>query len=471
MKKIAIFGIFLFLISLTAASADDIGLKYTVLNNQIPAGGSASFALTVENNQTMSEDFTVYVNDVAWNAMADPLTDYTTGIHVPSQSSYTTVLLLSPIGRIGFKLHHVQVSLVSQITRKSYDIVLPVEVRQDLVKYPLDLETSISMPGQVDTRKSFSVKIRLKNNQASILKNITVSLNSNVIKQSSIVEIGPEEEKIVEFSMKLPETTKPQKDTLNVQISKDGNKVANLKKEFEIVPFIPEFKQTETVKKRFLVYTSTIELLNEGNAQETQTVAVPMKTFDSLFAKTIPKSGVTQKDGDAYFAWSVSLGSQETTSVQIIRSYLPALYAAIIIAVASTLYFMFRSPIVVKKRARKVAAQGDQITDIKVVLNVKNRSGKPVHNLRLMDKVPNLVGFVKAGMETAKPNKAAQHIGGTVIAWDIAVVEPGEERVFTYELKPKLTVVGGLDLGPAIIQFKKGGKFFKKRSNSLDVYV
>ena len=45
-------------------------------------------------------------------------------------------------------------------------------------------------------------------------------------------------------------------------------------------------------------------------------------------------------------------------------------------------------------------------------------------------------------------------IKGTLLKWNIDILEGFEERMITYKIKSKLSILGSLKLSPAVIKFK-----------------
>ena len=58
-------------------------------------------------------------------------------------------------------------------------------------------------------------------------------------------------------------------------------------------------------------------------------------------------------------------------------------------------YLLLRSPIVLKKKAKIVNTKEGGISELKIILSVKNRSGKHVNNVRIIDIIPRLAEFIE----------------------------------------------------------------------------
>ena len=70
-----------------------------------------------------------------------------------------------------------------------------------------------------------------------------------------------------------------------------------------------------------------------------------------MFTYTSPEATVTKEDGVKYFVWDVALPPQGAITITIIVNYRPIFYIFLAILVCTTLYYLLRSPVVVKKQA------------------------------------------------------------------------------------------------------------------------
>ena len=109
------------------------------------------------------------------------------------------------------------------------------------------------------------------------------------------------------------------------------------------------------------------------------------------------------------------------------------------------------------------------ISKIKVTLNIKNRTKTKIENVSVIEKIPNIANLVKEEyLGTLKPTKVLRHdVKGTLLKWNIDVLEGFEERMITYKIKSKLSILGSLRLSPAVIRFKNiRGSIIIEHSNS-----
>ena len=100
-------------------------------------------------------------------------------------------------------------------------------------------------------------------------------------------------------------------------------------------------------------------------------------------------------------------------------------------------------------------ASKEGISKIKVAIYLRNRTSKPVSDVVLIDKIPTIANLlVDDSVGIVKPQKVIHGKSRkTLLKWNLGSLEPFEERILTYKIKSKLSIVGGLGLPPARVKF------------------
>jgi hypothetical protein len=176
-----------------------------------------------------------------------------------------------------------------------------------------------------------------------------------------------------------------------------------------------------------------------------------------------------QEDDKSYLVWEIVLGSSQKIEIRYTENYRTLFALGIIILLVIMLYFMMRSPVIVSKRAEVMEIEEGGISKIKITLNIQNRTKTRTENVRVIEKIPNIANLVKEEyLGTLKPTKVLTHdVKGTLLKWNIDVLEGFEERMITYKIKSKLSILGALSLSPAVIKFKnRKGNIVIAHSNS-----
>ena len=140
----------------------------------------------------------------------------------------------------------------------------------------------------------------------------------------------------------------------------------------------------------------------------------------------------------------------------VTKNYRPAIYLTLTMIIIAMMYFIYRSPITLKKEGIVIGSPKEGISELKILVHIRNRSSELIDDLMLSDLVPALSTLVKEKqIGSLSPSKILKHQKkGTLIRWKIEVLEPFEERIITYRVKTKMAIVGGLNLPSAKVKFK-----------------
>ena len=185
-----------------------------------------------------------------------------------------------------------------------------------------------------------------------------------------------------------------------------------------------------------------VTLTNEANKQVTSAYKVPAWFGKRLFISSTPKGAVR----DGALEWEVSLQPGESMPLEVRYNYRPIFWMFLLAGILIVAYYFFRSPLKVLKRATVVGSHEEGITELKVVVELVNRSGKLVRHVKVIDLVPHLAEVVREFKETMlAPSKIVPHEQrGTLVRWDIDMMDPKEHRILMYRVRTKLSVLGGM---------------------------
>ena len=128
------------------------------------------------------------------------------------------------------------------------------------------------------------------------------------------------------------------------------------------------------------------------------------------------------------------------------------LLAAVILVI---FYWLVRSPVMlIKKASTKKGTEAGALSEIKITLEVKNRSEKPLQNVLVSDIVPTIANVEKSlDLGTLKPKEIKHTKKGTIVVWSIAELDAEEHRLITYHVRAKLNILGTFSLPRATAEF------------------
>ena len=158
-------------------------------------------------------------------------------------------------------------------------------------------------------------------------------------------------------------------------------------------------------------------------------------------------------------------------TVYTTENYRPIVVIILIVIAAIVLYFVFRSPMVVRKGIANVGMSEGGISEAKIVVRVKNRSANQLTNIEVIDHIPHIAHVEKElSIGSMQPHAVLQHPKrGVMIKWAIEALEPGDERVLSYRMKSRLSILGEFNLPSATARCKVGEKVIISNSNRVSI--
>ena len=408
----------------------------------------AEFRLTLTNPTPATQEVRLrFEGDIEWRYQTSPLHHGLTGIRVPAFSSVQTTIQVSLRQQ---ELPPRQYRLgVTAVSDKGFTIQDELVLYLKSIgsgQYAPAVSVGVDFPPQVDTRKPAQLRIFLRNRNPLDITDLTISTLSSLTSKQVTTSLGPMEEKVVVQDLDFNPVLPPQDDLLIVRLLVGEEQVGKAEVSYASLPY-SEVQETVSVAQRFLRSTTTVQLFNDGNIPTLHVVQRPTSLWKVPFTASIPDA--TLADGN--LQWELALAPQGRAVIETHEDFRPGFYSLLILIVAAALYFTFRAPLVLRKEASVVGSEG-AMSEVKVVLHLQNRSGKQLSDVTVSDSVPDIIEVSNEfGLGTLKPERMTKHDKrGTIIRWKIEHLEPLEERIITYRVKAKLSIIGQVTL-PAYV--------------------
>jgi hypothetical protein len=462
----------LIIIISTAAQVSAFAYSVNVLNNTITKEETAYFELIISNTADYDDYFTISTRDVNWVLNIDPQSSY-----INAHGEMKFLLEFNPKLTVDeMKTYFIPVKIKSEKTgfyyeeREKFAIYV---VSPDLGpgEYIPTVTPVISIDNAIDPRQKVSVLLILKNRNPRELDNIKVVLNGEIFSKEYTTKLLPLEEKTNEVLFSVDPLTKPGTKTLTLQLYYNDKNVAEASAEFDVQGY-SDLKEKSS-KNTFLFRTEErFTIYNNGNQPATAEKSFSVNLIKRLFTKFTPDA-VKEKglDGKSYYVIRQTLDPQETLAGSMVTDYRMLVLVIILLILAVIFYYVWRSPIVIMKNAEPMGQTKDGLSEVKVRLYLKNRARKPVHNLRVIDFVPHIAEIDRTThLGSMEPVSIGKGKRGTVPRWEMDALEPYEERIISYRVKSKLTLIGGIRLPDAKVTFDTGkGKERTIYSNSVNL--
>ncbi len=482
---IAAFAVALMLFSLSVSVAaqdesnpsDGFSVSVAAVNDSIMLDGQAIFDITIRNTKGYAEKFRISVPDIEWSVQSDPLYHYFSGVDVPAFSSERVRLFLKPT--VGFPpgLRTVNMEVSSVTGGNSQQLFTFVNIRSNhqlIQEYLAAVSRLVEIPFQIDPRDEFEIKVNLINRNPkniSSLRVVLTSVSSSLIKEEIVTNLQPLESKEVSAKVKLDPLTSPTKDTLRVVIFVDNKPLEpTIFEKFEVISY-SEIRPLKSERKgSFFKWVNETIYVNDGNVKSTKVIESKTSFLRSLFTASSPKSFTISKGGVQYDAWELSLKPQETATVVVTESYRSIFYLLLIGLVFLLAYRFFQSPVQIIKEASAISYKEGGVSELKVILRIKNRSSSPYVKLTVMDRVPMIAEVEHDSMGTLKPATVFNDGRGSVVKWELESLDKHEERILAYKIRSKLSILGQFTLPKGSLRFytEKGVKFVAS-SNTVTI--
>ena len=452
MSKKIILVLVVLLLSVSVVNAD-FGVIVKSVKDRIYLDEVAFYNLTIVNRGITSERYQVYTSDVSWIISTSP-----TAPEIGADGRETFLLKLDPKTHVSVGHHTVVINVKETSTKELDQVNIPIYIKStipDTRTYEPSIELNINMPVDVDPRENIHMDISLRNRNNLDIDELIIRLESHLINKEYIIPFSGLEERTDEFIFKLDNMESPQEDTLVITLIKDNETVNKVTKKFNVVAY-SDIIEAKKVKKGFLKTTYSTELFNDGNIQKSGQYKLESNFFKTLVIFENPKAR-TSKTDPGYLIFDYTLEPQEELTIKASFNYGIYIYTVFFIIIIIVMYYTLRSPVIIRKEAKVVGSMKKEgISEIKIMLHIKNRSQKTIEGIKIIEKIPRLVKFEKGTyIGTLEPTKIIEHAKlGTTIRWNLKTLEPFEERIITYKVKSKLNIIGGFTLPRVIVRFE-----------------
>jgi hypothetical protein len=459
MRVVLVCIVFLLLMPLVLADKYDVDIAPTTLS--VTEEQKAYLDLTITNNAGNPTEFDVYSPDIEWIIKTEPRT-----IRVlPKQSEKFTLILDPSYVAPGFYAVNIYIRPVGESILIKKPAIISVTPVEGVGNVP-SLRVFTDIPRVIDPREDVPVTITLQNLNPRSLPGFPIKIRSNSINQDIQAFLLGGETKQISISAKLDPVTLPQDDVLSVsaliQFNEKSYRFDGSPVPFSIMKY-GEVVVTEEETNDFLRRTTTITFTNEGNEPVAYTYTRPKLGFMSFDSKP---SAVKQK-GVSMYVWTIPLEPNESAQLIVGVNYLPVVGVITVLLFILVGYFLLRSPLTLKKSVVVINTREGGISELRVLIDVKNRSSRPITNTIIFDKVRSLASVLpKHEVGSVKPSKIVKSKNGTLLTWQIPDIDAGEERIIVYKIRSELSILGGVTLPVALAKFTSGGRKRKTVSNA-----
>ncbi|MBI2667865.1 hypothetical protein HYX17_03810 [Candidatus Woesearchaeota archaeon] len=467
MKRGIVLLIVLLLIIPSIFAAERVVVTDNVLTDKIYPGGTAVFELTIRNNQNVADTFLITPDEFAIAPFSDIFRNVEIGnnqvkISAGSQAKIKVNIIMLDDVKPGknYKTFLRIRSLSNENLKIDYPLTVSVVSPEEVIFI------TANVPGKVVPGRTLKLNVEFKNRINVILNNVDIYLESELFKKTlNLKKLFPYQEatEIVEFN--VHPTTTPGKYTLIITANQDNKLKGSFVKDFEIIKN-PNINERIIKDAGFLTSTVNLVKSNNGNLVVNEAFILEIGKFKRLFT-TYNK--IPDKIQDNNVEWNFELAPGEEFNVTANTDY-KALFIFIItfLVFLAIMWYLYGKRVTIRKAVFKVKDDRGGISEIKVLLHVKNRLGN-LNDVEIIDIVPSFIK-PKHDFGTLAPAKMQRGAKGVRLLWSLPEFLEGEERVISYEIESQLQLLGKLSLPRAKVRYKRKNRIVEVASNKLSFF-
>lgn len=466
----------LFLLPLSV-QATEFGFR--PINNVITPGENAYVEIDVINTDSIRKDFTINSADFRWHILSDPPSDFFSGFSVNGGETRTLKLQFSPRGDLFFGIYSIRLEFFSRTTGERHFVDVPIEIRS-LYTGTVDYAPSVMIEGtvnnnnRIDPRQTSVLVINLDNRNPLNITSIDIAIESPFINEYFTTSLAPLEKKRIEFNFDVDDYQEPGIKDFTLRLIYNDRNIAGTPRSFpvQVISYSSVIKDIDD-ESGFLSRRKVVTLTNKGNVENSDVVQVPVNFFSRIFTTATPSPKIETVAGERFFTWYMDLNPGSSVEINVSVNYRPLLYFLLIVSAVLVLYYMLRSPVVVKKTAAGFNSYDEGISEIKILMHIKNRTAKPFNAFSVTEYVPKIAKYLKSDtLGSIQPTKVLNHEKkGTLLKWNFEAIEPFEERIIIYKMKLNFTVLGRLNFPATTVKFKDDSNgSYTTKSNKLRIH-
>lgn len=447
LKSIPGLVIALVLLSISLASAQEIGLDVHPSSRTVHPYEKAYFLLTMENGRNVDDDFYLFVTGTpAFWVNVD-----TSYLVMPAMTNRTLNLFFYPNDMPG--VYDYTVFLQS---RSSPNLKVGQDIQLTVLGVGGD---NVELVDHDIHKGSDSVDIRIKLSSFSekvVTIDYVIASERGKIVATDTRSYTVRGEKGITHSIPIQPDIVAGEYTIRVKVKGTG---IELSSSFDVEP-VHRIVKREDDTSTPLYHEMTITVSNEGNViEEDYAVKSSIPTGYLSFSRQPAECG------DDWCEWLVSkLNPEESMQIIYRIEYWPLILEGVVIAALLVSFFIIGWNKATRPKLIKRLEKGEG-GGYTTVLEIKN-AGKKITNVVIRDEVSPLFE-VKGKFETIKP-AIKQTEDGTEMVWSLGAIEPKDHRIIHYSIKP--VVNGHLKMPRAYMRYvSKGNK--RSKVTSKEVYL
>jgi len=470
-KKYAIL-VFVMLLYVSLANAAAFDIEITPIEDRISIEEFAKFEVKVKNNLQIPDVYRIYsANFPTWDVRTEPIVNPITIELNPGEEGKVEIIV-DPLKIRDIGTYAVSLNVRSNALNRLSTVPLEVTIlsTETLIGgYVPTVITSLGIPDKIDPREEVPIKIVLSNQNIIDYPDLVIKLESDLFEDTIDTKLGPKEDKTLDLTTILNPLTPPQKIDFVLSVFKADRSIINpIVRKIEIIEYQEQILVDE--RKRLLTTRRNYEFIS-NNPDYEGTFKVETTLFGSIFSSESPKAKIITENDKKYFVWDVKLENNKM-QVTVTKNFVPMFIVIVALIVIASLYYTLRAPLSLRKEYSSKIIKHGGVVELSIVLHIKNRGQGKIKDIEITEIIPSIISVGKeVSIGSLRPTKILRHEkkGTTIVKWNIDNLDVSEERVVSYKVTSKLSILGSFSLAAATAVFKYNGKTYTAASNRLSV--
>jgi hypothetical protein len=220
--------------------------------------------------------------------------------------------------------------------------------------------------------------------------------------------------------------------------------------------YVPQIVMQELVNDSFFKSVTTIKLTNNGTMPDKAVYEIGAEKYLEPFLSSSEPFEAINNGGSIVNHWEFMLEAGESKTFNYTYSYTYGFIAVfVVLAGIIALYFLMNRGMHIKKSVAAGPGGIKSSSEVKVYLEVSNRTGRRIKDIMIEDYVQPLFK-IRKNFTGIAPSGFYRKGDDIRIAWKIPKIEPNESRVFTYTLVPKVGLGSGYSFSKAKLTYRIG---------------
>jgi len=427
MRKVLIF---LFLVGFSVSAAA-FPASIEALDRSASPDNSAAFDVNVDNN--LSEDATFRVNTFSpkpsWVYV-----EQSKNLELGENNSFRVTV--TPDEYAVDQTYSMTVYVRSSATdySRSLKTSFSVDRERQLVLEDMSINKTDYRPGQ-----QVNGEIKIRSISSQVLRDYKAEIGydnrSTSVSSSPILPGGTRE---ISFDLTTDREAVPGIREVKADLFLNQELVERSQRNFSIAK-VRDISHNSSKTNNLAAITGKEIIKNNGNSPVNYTInqsipayLTPITSFSEPPTSQVSDNSVTK------YSWTKKLDPDEQFAVVRNTNYwVPAVAIVALIGVLAGIKKL-RNSVKLNKTAEKT------VEGLKVSIEIENISDRKFRNVEVKDFVPDIAEVDKK-FEMARPTMRMTN-EGTKLSWSIDELEPGDQIVLQYALRPKVEVEGGIDL-------------------------